>query len=270
MIASLIEFGWFSDPNAWGALLTLSLLEIVLGIDNIVFISILVDRLPPERQKSGRLMGLSLAMGARMILLLSISWIMSLTAPVFSLTIHPTLWEMMPAAAEHSGKIGMSIKDLILLGGGFFLIWKSTKEIHQKLEGEEESAHGGKAVASFGAVLIQIAMIDIIFSLDSVITAVGMVNDPSRVSLMMVAVVISIAVMMLASGFISAFITRHPSVKVLALSFLILIGTSLMGEGLHFHIPKGYVYFSMAFSLLVELVNLKVRAKHKSQVSPEI
>jgi len=270
MIASIIEFGWFNDPNAWVALLTLSLLEIVLGIDNIVFISILVDRLPPERRKSGRLIGLALAMGARMILLVSISWIMSLTHPVFTLTVHPTLWEMMPAAGEHGGKLGISVKDLILLGGGFFLIWKSTKEIHHKLEGEEESEHGSKAAASFGAVLVQIAMIDIIFSLDSVITAVGMVNDPSRVSLMMAAVVISIGVMMLASGFISEFVSRHPSVKVLALSFLILIGTSLMGEGLHFHIPKGYIYFSMAFSLLVELVNLRVRAKHKAQASPEI
>ncbi|OYV07588.1 MAG: hypothetical protein CFE26_00205 [Verrucomicrobiales bacterium VVV1] len=270
MIASLLEFGWFNDPNAWAALLTLTLLEIVLGIDNIVFISILVDRLPLEQRKKGRLIGLSLAMGARMVLLLSISWIMSLKDPIFHLTVHPTLWDMIPKAAEHGGQLGFSWKDLILLGGGFFLIWKSTKEIHHKLEGEEESAHGTRAVASFGAVLIQIALIDIIFSLDSVITAVGMVNDPSRVSLMMVAVVISIGVMMLASGFISDFVSRHPSVKVLALSFLILIGTALMAEALHFHIPKGYIYFSMAFSLLVELVNLKVRSKHKEQVPPEI
>jgi predicted tellurium resistance membrane protein TerC len=270
MIASLLEFGWFNDPNAWAALLTLTLLEIVLGIDNIVFLSILVDRLPPEQRKNGRLMGLGLAMGARMMLLLSISWIMSLKEPLFHLPIHPSLWDMMPTAAEHGGHLGFSWKDLILLGGGFFLIWKSTKEIHHKLEGEEESGHGTRAVASFGAILVQIAMIDIIFSLDSVITAVGMVNDPSRVSLMMVAVVISIGVMMLASGFISDFVSRHPSVKVLALSFLILIGTALMAEALHFHIPKGYIYFSMAFSLIVELVNLKVRSKHKMQASPEI
>lgn len=270
MIATILEFGWFTDPNAWAALLTLSLLEIVLGIDNIVFISILVDRLPVEQRKKGRLIGLTLAMGARMMLLLSISWIMGLKEPLFHFAVHPTLWDMMPKAGEHGGQLGFSWKDLILLGGGFFLIWKSTKEIHHKLEGEEEASHGGRAVASFGEVLVQIAMIDIIFSLDSVITAVGMVNDPSRVSLMMVAVVISIGVMMLASGFISDFVSKHPSVKVLALSFLILIGTALMAEALHFHIPKGYIYFSMAFSLLVELVNLKVRSKHKEQASPEI
>lgn len=270
MIASLLEFNWLQDPNAWAALLTLSLLEIVLGIDNIVFISILVDRLPDEQKKTGRLLGLGLAMGARMLLLLSISWIMGLKEPLFHLPVHPSLWDMMPTAAQHGGQLGFSWKDLILLGGGFFLIWKSTKEIHHKLEGEEEASHGKRAVASLGAILIQIAMIDIIFSLDSVITAVGMVNDPSRVSLMMVAVVISIGVMMLASGYISDFVSRHPSVKVLALSFLILIGTALMAEALHFHIPKGYIYFSMAFSLIVELINLKVRSKHKAQAAPEI
>ncbi|HEY8990883.1 MAG TPA: TerC family protein [Luteolibacter sp.] len=261
MIASLLEFGWFSDPQAWGALLTLSLLEIVLGIDNIVFISILVDRLPAENRKAGRLIGLALAMGARLLLLLSISWIMGLKASIFSIPVHPSLWDMMPSAAERGGMLGISWKDLILLGGGGFLIWKSTKEIHHKLEGHEEGAGGSKAVASFGAVLVQIMMIDIIFSLDSVITAVGMVNDPSRVSLMMCAVVISIAVMMLASGAISDFVSKHPSVKMLALSFLILIGTALMAEGVHFHIPKGYIYFSMAFSLAVELLNLKLRSK---------
>jgi predicted tellurium resistance membrane protein TerC len=261
MIASLIDFHWFSDPQAWGALLTLSLLEIVLGIDNIVFISILVDRLPEEKRKSGRLLGLSLAMGARLVLLLSITWIMSLQNPLFHIPVHPALWDMMPKAAEHGGHLGISLKDIILLLGGFFLIYKSTKEIHHKFEGHEDAPGKPKAVASFGAVLVQIAMIDIIFSLDSVITAVGMVNDPTRVSLMMVAVVISIVVMMLASGAISDFVSKHPSIKMLALSFLILIGTALMAEGLHFHIPKGYVYFSMAFSLAVELLNLKLRSK---------
>ncbi|RYD42115.1 MAG: TerC family protein [Verrucomicrobiaceae bacterium] len=260
ILASLLDFHWFSDPQAWGALTTLTLLEIVLGIDNIVFISILVDRLPEAQRAKGRLIGLSLAMGARMLLLLSISWIMSLKQALFSIPVHPALWDMMPTAEAHGGMLGISIKDIILLGGGFFLIWKSTKEIHHKLEGEEESHSTGKAV-SFGAVLVQIAMIDIIFSLDSVITAVGMVNDPTRVSLMMVAVVISIGVMMVASGTISNFVSRHPSVKMLALSFLILIGTALMAEGLHFHIPKGYIYFSMAFSLAVELLNLKLRSK---------
>lgn len=260
LLASLFEFNWLHDPNAWVALATLTLLEIVLGIDNIVFISILVDRLPEERRKAGRLVGLGLAMGARLLLLLSISWIMGLKHPLFSFPVAPQLWDMMPSAAEHAGRLFISWKDIILLGGGFFLIWKSTKEIHHKLEGVEES-HTARAVASFGAVLVQIAMIDIIFSLDSVITAVGMVNDPSRVSLMMVAVVISVAVMMAASGAISRFVSRHPSVKMLALSFLILIGTALMAEGLHFHIPKGYVYFAMVFSLGVELLNLRASRK---------
>jgi predicted tellurium resistance membrane protein TerC len=260
ILASLLDFHWLNDPQAWGALLTLSLLEIVLGIDNIVFISILVDRLPEEQKKSGRLMGLGLAMVARMLLLLSITWIMSLKDPIFHLSVHPSLWDMMPAAKEHGGSLGISVKDLILLGGGAFLIYKSTKEINHKLEGhEEEGGHAAKK-ASFAGVLIQIAMIDIIFSLDSVITAVGMVNDPTRVSLMMTAVVISIAVMMAASGAISDFVSRHPSVKMLALSFLILIGTTLAAEAFHFHIPKGYIYFSMAFSLGVELLNLKLRS----------
>lgn len=270
MIASILEFNWLSDPQAWGALLTLTMLEIVLGIDNIVFISILVDRLPMEQRKKGRLIGLSLAMGARMVLLLSITWIMSLQTALFTIPIHPNLWDMIPAAATHSGNLGISWKDMILLGGGFFLIWKSTKEIHHSLEGHEEASLTTKAKASFGAVLVQIAMIDIIFSLDSVITAVGMVNDPSRVSLMMIAVMISIAVMMLASGAISAFVSRHPSVKMLALSFLIMIGTALMAEALHFHVPKGYIYFSMVFSLAVELLNLRARSKNPPPPAAEI
>jgi predicted tellurium resistance membrane protein TerC len=261
MIATILEFHWLSDPQAWGALLTLTLLEIVLGIDNIIFISILVDRLPEEKRKQGRLLGLTLAMGARMVLLLSITWIMSLQKPLFELPIHPALWDMMPTAKEHAGHLAVSIKDLILLVGGFFLIWKSTKEIHGKLEGHDEGSATSKAAVSFGAVLVQIMIIDIVFSLDSVITAVGMVNDPTKVSLMMVAVIISIAVMMLASGAISRFVSRHPSVKMLALSFLILIGTTLMAEALHFHIPKGFIYFAMAFSLAVEMLNLKLRSK---------
>ena len=261
ILASLLEFNWLSDGDAWGALLTLTLLEIVLGIDNIVFISILVDKLPEENRKKARLLGLSLAMGARMVLLLSISWIMSLKAAIFQIPIHPALWEMMPTAKDHAGMLGISWKDIILLGGGFFLIWKSTKEIHHKMEGVEESMTATGVKSNLASILIQIAIIDIVFSLDSVITAVGMVNDPTRVSLMMVAVMISIGVMMVASGAISSFVSRHPSVKVLALSFLILIGTALMAEGLHFHIPKGFIYFAMAFSLTVELLNLKMRAK---------
>lgn len=261
IIASLLEFNWLADPQAWGALFTLTMLEIVLGIDNIVFISILVDRLPEEKRKQGRLMGLGLAMGARMVLLLSITWIMSMQNPLFQIPVHPAVWDMMPSAKEHGGMLLISIKDLILLVGGFFLIWKSTKEIHHSLEGHEEATLTSAAKSSFGAVLVQIALIDIIFSLDSVITAVGMVNDPTRVSLMMVAVMLAIGVMMLASGAISAFVSKHPSVKMLALSFLIMIGTALMAEALHFHIPKGYIYFSMVFSLGVELLNLKLRTK---------
>jgi predicted tellurium resistance membrane protein TerC len=261
ILASMIDFHWFADPQAWGALFTLTLLEIVLGIDNIVFISILVDRLPPEQRQRGRVMGLGLAMGARMLLLLSITWIMSLQQALFSIPVHPSLWEMIPQAGAHHGRLGISVKDLILLGGGFFLIWKSTKEIHHNLERHEESVVTQKGKISFGSVLVQIALIDIIFSLDSVITAVGMVNDPTRVSLMMTAVVLAIGVMMVASGSISAFVSKHPSVKMLALSFLIMIGMALMAEALHFHIPKGYIYFAMVFSLAVELLNLRVREK---------
>lgn len=270
ILSSLLEFNWLAEPQAWGALLTLTLLEIVLGIDNIVFISILVDRLPEEKRKQGRLMGLSLAMGARMVLLLSITWIMSLQNPLFEIPVHPSLWDMMPTVAEHAGRLGISLKDLILLGGGFFLVKKSTKEIHHSMEGQEENVTTTKATSSFGGVLIQIAVIDIIFSLDSVITAVGMVNDPTKVSLMMVAVVISIGVMMVASGSISGFVSKHPSVKMLALSFLIMIGTALMAEGLHFHIPKGYIYFSMVFSLAVELLNLRARSKNPAPSTAKI
>lgn len=264
-----LSFEWFSDPQAWGALLTLSLLEIVLGIDNIVFLSILVDRLPEHQRKTARLIGLGLAMLARLLLLFSITWIMGLTKPVFSFHLPEFLWDLSPTYKEHHGLLGVSVKDLILFFGGAFLIWKSTKEIHHKLEDAEQSGVVVKAT-SYAAVLVQIMMIDIIFSLDSVITAVGMVNDPSRVSLMMTAVVISVGVMMLASGMVSAFVSKHPSVKMLALSFLILIGTTLMAEGFHFHFPKGYIYFAMAFSLGVELLNLRVRAKTPPPAASEI
>lgn len=275
--ASFIDFGWTQHPEAWGALVTLALLEIVLGIDNIIFISILVDRLPEKDRKTGRFFGLALAMVARLILLASITWIMSLKNDVFSIPIHPVLVEMLqgnnhndPAHAivSATGMMGISVKDLILILGGFFLIWKSTKEIHHKVESVEETANEvRKPTTTLAAVLIQVTLIDIVFSLDSVITAVGMVNDPTRISLMMVAVVISIAVMMLASGAISSFVSRHPSVKILALSFLILIGTTLLAEGVGFHVPKGYIYFAMAFSFIVELINIRVR---KAAPNPEI
>jgi predicted tellurium resistance membrane protein TerC len=264
-----LSFEWFSDPQAWGALLTLSLLEIVLGIDNIVFLSILVDRLPEHQRKQARLLGLGLAMFARLVLLFSITWIMGLTKPVFSFHLPEFLWDLSPAYKEHHGLLGVSVKDLILFFGGAFLIWKSTKEIHHKLEDAGETNVSIKAT-SYASVLVQIMMIDIIFSLDSVITAVGMVNDPSRVSLMMTAVIISVGVMMLASGSVSAFVSKHPSVKMLALSFLILIGTTLMAEGFHFHFPKGYIYFAMAFSLGVELLNLKLRGKNPPPAASSI
>ena len=236
----MLDFSWISTADGWIALATLTVLEIVLGIDNIVFISILAGKLRAADRQRARTLGLTLAMGMRILLLLSIAWVMSLTQPLFSI-------------------IGRDIsgRDLILLIGGLFLIGKSTHEIHDKLEGEE--GHGSaKAAASFGSVLVQIALLDIVFSLDSVITAVGMAE---HISVMIIAVVAAVAVMLFASGAISTFVDKHPTVKMLALSFLLLIGVSLMAEGLHHHIPKGYIYFAMAFSVFVELINLRVRAK---------
>jgi len=247
------------------ALLTLTLLEIVLGIDNIVFIAILAGKLPPGQRDKARLIGLSLAMGIRIVLLLSISWIMGLTKPLFEI---PAFWTSV------SGD-GMSIsgRDLILLVGGLFLIGKSTFEIHDKLEGEHAHTDpsAGKKVASFGKVLVQILLLDMVFSLDSVITAVGMVQtSPDAkwvgLSIMITAVVISVVVMLFASGPIARLVERHPTLKMLALSFLILIGVMLVVEGLHQHIPKGYIYFAMAFSLAVEFVNIRMR-KHAKPVT---
>jgi predicted tellurium resistance membrane protein TerC len=257
----MVDFSWFADPNAWAALATLTLLEIVLGIDNIVFLSILVDRLPPAQRPSGRIFGLGLAMLTRLMLLATIKWIMGLTAVLFAIPIAPAFWKMAPQAAAHHGMLDITGKGAILLVGGLFLIWKATKEIHHKLEETAEAQIPAKAT-SFTAVLIQIALIDIIFSLDSVITAVGMAD---HLSVMALAVVISVGIMMLAAGPISNFVSRHPTIKMLALSFLILIGTALIAEGLHFEVPKGYIYFAMAFSLGVELLNLRARggsAKH--------
>lgn len=222
------------------ALATLTFLEIVLGVDNIIFISILASRLPASRQLSARRLGLLLAMGTRLLLLLSLSWIIKLTAPIV------TLWEH-----ELSGR------DLILILGGLFLLFKSTHEIHARVEGTDESAATRRAV-SFVSVLIQIALLDIVFSLDSVITAVGMVDD---LWVMIVAVVVSVLIMMVAAGPISDFVNRHPTVKILALSFLLLIGLSLLLEGFDQHIPKGYIYFAMGFALFVEIINQRVRVK---------
>ena len=232
---------WITSGEIWVALLTLTALEIVLGIDNIIFISILADRLPKELRDKARLTGLSLAMGIRILLLLSINWIANLTDPWFTVLDH-----------------GVSGRDLILLGGGLFLIGKSTTEIHAKLEGHEEGGAAGGKAASFASVLIQILLLDIVFSLDSVITAVGMADD---VGVMIAAVVIAVGVMLFASGPLATFVSGHPTVKMLALSFLLLIGMSLVAEGWHQHIPKGYIYSAMAFSVIVEILNLRLRAK---------
>lgn len=231
-------FDWISNPNAWAALLTLTAMEIVLGIDNIVFISILAGRLPAAEQNRARQIGLAAAMISRILLLLSLSWIMRLTTPLFAIF-----------------EKGITGRDLILLGGGLFLIWKATKEIHHKIEGTEDSQHASEA-QSFAGVIGQIMVIDIIFSLDSVITAVGMAD---QISVMVLAVMISVAMMMLAAKPISDFVDAHPTVKMLALSFLLLIGVNLIAEAGGLHIPKGYTYFAMAFSLFVEVLNLRTK-----------
>jgi predicted tellurium resistance membrane protein TerC len=232
------------SAESWAALLTLTLLEIVLGIDNIVFISILAGKLPSERRRRARTLGLALAMGTRILLLLSLTWIMRLTRPLF--TVGPQ---------EISGR------DLILLLGGMFLLWKSTHEIHERLEGTAEVVHqAGLKANTMTSVLTQIALLDIVFSLDSVITAVGMAKE---VAVMIAAIVISVGIMMWASGPLGDFVERHPTVKMLALSFLLLIGMALVAEGFHQHIPKGYIYFAMGFSVFVEMLNLRSKRATK-------
>ena len=235
---------WIVDPNAWIALATLTALEIVLGIDNIIFISILVGRLPEHQRNLGRRLGLGLAMGTRILLLLSLAWIMRLTTPLFTVV------------QEISGR------DLILIGGGLFLLWKSVHEIHASLEGSEETSEAGIAAPSFAAVLAQIAIIDIVFSLDSVITAVGLAD---QVTVMVLAIVISVAVMMFAARPIGEFVDRHPTIKMLALSFLVLVGVTLFAEGFDTHVPKGYIYFAMVFSMAVETLNIRMRARRKGR-----
>ncbi|HLF76753.1 MAG TPA: TerC family protein [Dehalococcoidia bacterium] len=231
---------WIASPEIWVAFFTLTVLEVVLGIDNVVFISILAGKLPSEEREKARRTGLGLAMGTRILLLLSISWVIGLTKPLF------TLFE-----EEFSGR------DIILLVGGLFLLAKSTFEIHEKLEGHEEHA-SSKVRASFWAIIAQILVLDVVFSLDSVITAVGTADD---VEVMIAAVVIAVMVMMASAGPISEFVEKHPTVKILALSFLLLIGMSLVAEGLEQHLPKGYIYFAMAFSVFVELLNLRLRGQ---------
>lgn len=250
-------FDWIADPQAWVALGTLTALEIVLGIDNIIFISILTGRLPHEQQARGRTIGLALAMGMRILLLLSISWVMGLTAPLFEL---PFL-EPLLGGEVHDGDVGalpwvISGRDLILIVGGIFLVGKSTHEIHSKLEGDASHAAEKGAGVSFTSVLIQIALLDIVFSLDSVITAVGMAD---HIMVMIIAVIIAVGVMMVFATPISNFVHEHPTVKMLALAFLILIGVNLVAEGLGQHIPKGYIYTAMAFSLFVEFLNIRSR-----------
>ena len=238
-------FEWISSPEAWVALLTLTALELVLGVDNIIFISILADKLPGEQKNRARFIGLALAMISRILLLLSLSWIIKLTAPLFTIF-----------GNEISGR------DLILVLGGLFLIGKSTHEIHQKLEGHE-SEMSAKEAPTFTSVLIQIMLLDVVFSLDSVITAVGMVDE---IAIMIIAVIIAVIFMMVFANPLGNFVERRPTVKMLALSFLLLIGTALVADGLDHHIPKGYIYSAMGFSVFVEMLNLRIRKPRKEDV----
>ena len=231
-----------ADPHAWIALATLTALEIVLGVDNIVFISVIAGRLPEHQRERARRLGLLLAMGLRILMLLTITWILRLDKPIFTILEEPFTW-----------------KDIILICGGLFLLAKATTEIHAQLEGPEIE-EATKIPVTFAGVLAQIAVVDLVFSVDSVITAVGLVN---HVEIMIVAVVIAVGVMMLAAGPVGSFVDRHPTIKMLALSFLVLIGMALLADGLGFHIPKGYIYFAMAFSVGVELLNLRVRRKRQ-------
>ncbi|WP_417776315.1 TerC family protein [Stutzerimonas xanthomarina] len=243
---------WLSNPEIWVAFLTLTALEIVLGIDNIIFISILVGRLPKEQQPKARFFGLALAMVTRILLLLSIAWVMRLTNDLF------TVFEQ-----------GVSGRDLILFFGGLFLLFKSTMEIWHSVEGEEaqDGSTGGAVKAGFVGIILQIAVIDIVFSLDSVITAVGLVDN---VQVMVAAIIIAVGVMMLAAGTISDFIEKHPTLKILALSFLIVVGTLLVAEAFGAHVPKGYVYFAMAFSLGVEALNIRMRKAMKRKLKEPV
>lgn len=240
-------FEWMSSPQAWIGLLTLTILEIVLGVDNIIFISLLSNKLPKEQQNMGRKVGLAVALVSRILLLLAIGWVSRLTYAIYTLPFD------MPTEAKE-----ISWRDVILIVGGLFLIYKAVKEIHEKLEGAEDGHAPTGGTATFSSVIMQIAVIDIVFSLDSVITAVGMVKD---VEVMIAAVVIAVGFMMFSVNAISGFVEKHPTIKVLALSFLVLIGVNLVAEGTGQHIEKAYTYFAMAFAVGVEMINLKVRKK---------
>jgi predicted tellurium resistance membrane protein TerC len=233
-----MSFDWVADPQGWIALATLSVLELVLGIDNIVFISILAGKLPQEQQGRARRIGLGLALVSRIALLFTLSWLAHLTAPLFAIL-----------GNEFSGR------DLILIAGGLFLLAKSTHEIHGKLEGATEG-RAAPAATSFASVIVQIVLIDVVFSLDSVITAIGMAQE---LAIMVIAVVVAVGVMMVAAGAVSTFVERHPTVKMLALSFLLLIGVALLADGFDQHLPRGYIYFAMGFSVFVEMLNLRLR-----------
>ena len=234
-------FEWIASPEAWIALATLTALEIVLGIDNIIFISILVGRLPAHQRDIARQLGLALAMISRLALLFSIAWVMGLTQPWFTVFDH-----------------AISGRDIILIGGGLFLLAKSTHEIHASLEGVSGNDGNINMASSFGSILVQIAVLDIIFSLDSVITAVGLVE---HVSIMAIAIIIAVAIMLFAARPIGDFVDQHPTIKILALSFLIVVGVTLIAEGFDVHVPKGYIYFAMAFSVSVEMLNIRMRRK---------
>ena len=237
---------WLTQPETWIAFVTLVVLELVLGVDNVIFISILAGKLPPDQQQRARTTGIALAVITRILLLLSLSWIISLTQPLFTVL-----------------DLEISGRDLVLLAGGVFLIWKATREIHDKLEGEEGQA-SARVQASFWNVIIQIMLLDIVFSLDSVITAVGMVDE---LSIMIAAVIIAALTMIFVATPLGEFVEKHPTIKMLALSFLLLIGFTLIVEGFHLHIPKGYIYFAMGFSVLVEMLNLRLRRVTEAPVN---
>jgi predicted tellurium resistance membrane protein TerC len=244
-MAEFLAFDWVTNPQIWLSLVTLTALEIVLGVDNLVFLAILTNRLPEAQRPLGRKVGLSLALGTRLLLLATLAWIVTLTQPVFAMFRQSFSW-----------------RDLILIGGGLFLLVKATHEIHNTMEGEDDlpggHARGASRHPAFGSVVIQIAIIDIIFSLDSVITAVGMTSE---IGVMVAAVVIAVIVMMVFAKSLSEFVERHPTVKMLALSFLLLIGVALIADGMQFHIPRGYIYFAMGFSVMVEMLNLRIRGR---------